>query len=36
MKISISECDKEIIDKDVMTGRSEAFLFNYSLREFIT
>ncbi|CAD8077086.1 unnamed protein product [Paramecium primaurelia] len=36
MQISISESDKEIIDKDVITGRSEAFLFNYSLREFIT
>ncbi|CAD8171208.1 unnamed protein product [Paramecium pentaurelia] len=36
MEISISENDKEMIAKDVLTGRSEAFLFNYSLREFIT
>ncbi|CAD8053187.1 unnamed protein product [Paramecium primaurelia] len=36
MEISISENDKEMIAKDVLTGRSDAFLFNYSLREFIT
>ncbi|CAK74145.1 unnamed protein product (macronuclear) [Paramecium tetraurelia] len=36
MEISISENDKEIIGKDVLAGRTDAFLFNYSLREFIT
>ncbi|CAD8083092.1 unnamed protein product [Paramecium sonneborni] len=36
MQIAITENDKEIIDKDVITGRSDACLFNYSLREFIS
>ncbi|CAD8085545.1 unnamed protein product [Paramecium sonneborni] len=36
MQRTISERDKEIIDKAVMTGRSDELQFNYSLREFIS